>query len=391
MRRNTRTDLLAGTCGLVAVAAIIWLCLALYTQQFRSFEPLTIKSERAGLLMDAGADVRLHGVVIGRVGKVEADGSGATLTLEIQPDQLEAIPADSSVSIVPPTVFGAKYVELHPGRSAGAIGAGTVIDGANVTVEVNQTFDAAREALTRLNPVKLNAALSASASMVQGRGAQLGKLIIGANRLSRELATEVPDLGVAAALTGSTTRAYQPAVGDLVETLDSSGKVVANLSAHEAEVTAALLSIVGMADTLRSFLAINDPLLRALTSVMLPVAALLSKYAPEYKCVLEGVALNDRLLSAIMGGPDFGGTHRNAHATFMAQRGLPPYKYPENLPKVAAKSGPNCAGLPRVNGLTPYLNFDTGANPYPSKQDSVELGEVPLGLILFGPSGAGAR
>ena len=140
-------DATTGLVSFLVLGLVIWLCLALYSQAFRSYDVITVEADRTGLLMDPGADVKLHGVVVGRVGEVTADQDGATLTLEVDKGRLAEIPADATVRIVPPTVFGAKYVELRTATAPGgpALEPGTVISGARVTVEINQTFDAARQ------------------------------------------------------------------------------------------------------------------------------------------------------------------------------------------------------------------------------------------------------
>lgn len=395
-REEVSKDAVTGLVGILILAAIVWFCLALYTQSFRDYESVTVKSERAGLLMDPGADVKLHGVRVGQVGSVEADGDGATLVLEIDPDKLDKVPADATVSIVPPTVFGAKYVELKTDTAPGgpALQAGSTIGRARVTVEVNQTFDSARQALNRLEPVKLNAALSATAKMLDGRGKELGQLITATDRLTATLVDQVPAITASARGADQAARAYSPAIDDLIATLVNGGSVVENLNQQKGQLSTALTSISTFSQVFSAFLRTNETSLLGASAVLRPVTALLEKYAPEYNCVLKGVAYNDQLLSAIMGGPEFGGTHRNAHVTFMAQRGLPPYKYPQDLPKVAEASGPNCAGLPRVDGNPPYFNYDTGADAYPGDEDGFDIGDVPLGLILFGqqiPDPAGAK
>jgi len=386
MNLKLRRQHATGLVGLTVIVLVIWLCLALYAQAFRTYVQVTVISDRAGLLMDPGAAVKLNGVIVGRVGSVEPRGRAAELTLELDPERVEIVPADTAVSIVPTTVFGAKYVALSDldGAAATPISEGAVIEGARVNVEVNQTFDAAHQALGRLAPAKLNAALSAISELLDGKGDRLGQLIRAADALTSRLTDDADPLATDITLAGRAASDYEPAVDDLAITSQAGAAILMNLALHEAELQAALTTAVNVSDHVASVLRGNEAVVDELTEVLLPAAALAKSYAPSYECTLLGVAENDRLLSAIMGGPEFGGTHRNAHVTFMAQRGLPPYTYPNNLPRVAANSGPNCAGLPYVDGLPPYYNFDTGANPYVNGTDGVELGDVPIGLILFG-------
>ncbi len=60
----------------------------------------------------------------------------------------------------------------------------------------------------------------------------------------------------------------------------------------------------------------------------------------------------------------------------------------ENLPKVAAKGGPHCMGLPYIGfgNKAKYLVTDTNANPWQVRQPGhpVELGQASS-RSLFGP------
>jgi hypothetical protein len=69
--------------------------------------------------------------------------------------------------------------------------------------------------------------------------------------------------------------------------------------------------------------------------------------------------------------------------------GLERYRYPADLPKVAAKGGPHCAdqGLPHLtpNTKPPFLVTDVGANPAQYGNQGVLLNSDGLKQILYGP------
>lgn len=384
-------DATTGLVSFLVLGLVIWLCLALYSQAFRSYDVITVEADRTGLLMDPGADVKLHGVVVGRVGEVTADQDGATLTLEVDKGRLAEIPADATVRIVPPTVFGAKYVELRTATAPGgpALEPGTVISGARVTVEINQTFDAARQALDNIDAAKLNTTLSSTAEVLEGRGAELGRLIRASDELTGELVEQVPAIGASASAADRTARAYLPAADPFVATLSGAGEVVENLHANESALAAALQGVSSLSLSLAGFVRVNEAGLADTTGVLLPISAVLARYAPEYNCTLRGVAYNAKLVKAVAGGTEAGGSSRNAHVTLVISRSKPAYENPRDLPKVAASSGPNCQRLPQVNGFVPFQKFDTGADPHPSNDDSSSIGDVPLDLLLFGRSLSG--
>jgi hypothetical protein len=67
--------------------------------------------------------------------------------------------------------------------------------------------------------------------------------------------------------------------------------------------------------------------------------------------------------------------------------GLERYRYPANLPKVAASGGSQCLGLPVVppNTRPPFLIADVGANPAQYGNQGILLNSDGLKQALFGP------
>src|SRR3954453_7367634 len=80
---------------LLVVAALIWLTYALFSGTFRRSIPVTLTSDRAGLVMETNAKVKLRGVQVGRVAEITGGGAGpapVSLRLEIDRDQIDRIP-----------------------------------------------------------------------------------------------------------------------------------------------------------------------------------------------------------------------------------------------------------------------------------------------------------
>jgi len=115
-----------GLVALVVFALIVRLAIAVYNQDFVPSVPITIDTARAGLLMDPGAAVKMRGVVVGRVDKIDVHSDGVALKVNMDPELIGQVPANVAVSIVPPTVFGPKYIDLTEpaGPLASSIGAG---------------------------------------------------------------------------------------------------------------------------------------------------------------------------------------------------------------------------------------------------------------------------
>ena len=63
------------------------------------------------------------------------------------------------------------------------------------------------------------------------------------------------------------------------------------------------------------------------------------------------------------------------------------YRYPHNLPKVAAKGGPQCTDLPKVGfeQRPPFVISDIGANQAEYGNQGILLNSDGLKQALFGP------
>src|SRR5258706_6896530 len=86
------------------IIGLIMLTAALFNESFKSFIPVTLISDRSGLVMESGAKVKLRGVEVGKVSRVQGGKNPVRLTLEIDPDQIQHIPANVDAKIRSTTV-----------------------------------------------------------------------------------------------------------------------------------------------------------------------------------------------------------------------------------------------------------------------------------------------
>ena len=134
---------------------------------------MTVLSDRAGLMMNPGAKVKLHGAPVGTVASVEDIANGqAAIHLAIDPSRMRLLPANVLVDIVATTAFGAKFIQLIPPEdpSPQRLRAGQVLDAGRVTVEINTVFQQLTSVLAKIDPAKLNQTLGAIATSLNGRG-----------------------------------------------------------------------------------------------------------------------------------------------------------------------------------------------------------------------------
>jgi len=352
------------------VIAVSALTVVLFSGAARSFETLTVVSDRSGLVMENGAKVKLRGVQIGEVQSIgteaSAEGSGLSkLTLKIYPSDFTYLPSDVEAEIKSSTAFGAKYVDLivpDGGGSSQPLKPGAVLQSRNVTVEVNTVFQNLQSVVQSVDPAKLNSVLSAVAEAVRGKGDVIGQAISDSNDVLRAVNPRMPTIKQDWQLFGQTAEAYSNAADDIVSILDSFSTTSATIASHASALDAVLLSAVGFSQSGITVLGGNQPNLVRAMNVLDPTTALLTKYSPTYQCLFQGAQwFLDH------GGRDaLGGNGKSVIMDAALLFGDDPYRYPDNLPVVNAKGGPggkpSCGSLPDVSKNFPvkYLVTDTG-------------------------------
>lgn len=381
---------LVGLATLGAIAAIVALPVGVFQGRFTTTVPVTVVSQRAGLVMYPDAKVKMRGVQVGKVGTIETRSDGtAALQLQLDPAQLQRIPANVSARIASSTVFGAKFVELVPPPDPvpTRMHAGQILAGDHVTVEINTVFQQLVRVLDKIDPKKLNETLGAVSTAFNGRGHKIGQALTDFDKLLAEIEPSLTTLEHEAATMPPVFRSYADAAPDLTAALNATSTVSDSIVAERNSLDTFLLSAIGLADTGNEVLGDNRQGLTDLTRVLEPTAALLDKYHEELGCAIGG-------LVPFANSPPFNvpGIVITASFTLAKER----YRYPDHLPKVAARSDRSyCTelGLPDVppEYRVPALIADVGANPYEYGNQGILLNSDGLKQALFGPIGGPPR
>jgi phospholipid/cholesterol/gamma-HCH transport system substrate-binding protein len=346
------------------IIAIVWVCSALFAGSFNGYVPVTLTSDRTGLVMEPGAKVKLRGVEVGRVAAVTGGAGTTSLKLDMFPDQMRHIPANVQADIKATTVFGAKYVDLTAPNdpTQKRLTAGAVLVSRNVSTEVNTVFENLVGLLGQIDVSKLNATLTALADGVRGQGERIGEATTDANQVLLAINPRMDTITADWRSFKGFSDAYATAAQDILSTLDATSTTSTTITDHAKDLDAFLLNAVGFSNSGIELLAPNkDNLVNAINGLQ-PTADLLMKYNPEYTCLLVGAkAYLDN-----GGYATTGGNGRSSVVDAGLLLGDDPYQYPENLPIVAAKGGPGgkpgCGSLPDVAKNFPvrYTVTNTG-------------------------------
>jgi phospholipid/cholesterol/gamma-HCH transport system substrate-binding protein len=374
---------LAGLGTVVAIAAIIALAVALFQGSFNETVPVTVISDRAGLVMNPDAKVKMRGVQVGQVSSIEEGPDGtATLHLAMDKSQLHLIPSNVGVDITSSTVFGAKFVQLLPpdDPSPERMRDGQVLQGEHVTVEINTVFQRLVQVLDKIDPAKLNETLGAIAAAFNGRGEKIGQTASDFNAWLAKIEPSLPNLAHDIEAAVPTLNAYADAAPDLITTAEATTRISNSLVDEQENLDAFLVSTIGLADIGNDVVGGNRHALGEVLHLLVSTTDVLNRYNQSLWCGIGGLAVFAK--SPPLPTP---GVLTTASLLMGSER----YRYPKDLPKVAAKGCPYCQelGLPEVppEFRVPAIVSDTGANPYEYGNQGILLNSDALKQWLFGP------
>ncbi len=372
--KRSHVRIAAAILAALLLAATVFTYLS-YTAAFTPVDTVTVMSKRAGLVMEKDAKVKYRGIQIGQVKDIELAGDEAKLTLAIDSSQLRYIPSNARVRIGGTTVFGAKAVEFLPptGQADPPLRPGAEVKASEVQLEVNTLFQTLTDVLHKIDPVALNATLSALGEGLRGNGDDLGATLAGLNTYLQQLNPKLDTLQQDFQKTAVVGNIYADAGPDLVRVFDSLPTISKTVVDEKDNLNATLLATTGLANNGTATLqpAAND-FIAAIQRFRAPLKVA-GDYSPEIGCVLQGSA---KALDAF--APVIGGIRPGLFVASNFLPGAPAYTFPESLPYVNASGGPNCRGLPDVPSKqyggswyhTPFLVTDNAYVPF---QPNTEL------------------
>jgi len=360
--------------GVVLLLVCALVLVLVYLQFQGDFTPkteLTMVASRAGLVMEQGSKVTYNGVAIGRVAgisEIERDGKpAAKLMLDVNPKYIKLIPANVVANIEAATLFGNKYVSLtspdNPQQQR--ISPHDVIDVRSVTTEFNTLFETITSLAEKVDPIELNATLSALAQALNGLGGKFGESIVNGNHILAQLNPRMPQIRYDVRRFADLAEIYTRASPDLWSFLQNAVTTARTLNRQQHDLDAALLAAVGAGNTGEDIFARGGPYLVRGAADLVPTATLLDTYSPELFCMIRNFHdAAPKVANAVGGnGYSLAGAGTIAGAAN-------PYVYPDNLPRVNARGGPG--GRPgcwqtitRELWPAPYLVMDTGASLAP--------------------------
>lgn len=362
---------LAGLVLVLIAVAILVLVFFQFRGDFLPRTQLTMMADRSGLSTNPGGKVTYNGVEIGRIANIEEVTVGgkprAKFTLDVDPKYIELIPANVDAQIRATTVFGNKYVSFESPENPveQKITPDDVIEVSGVTTEFNTLFETVVSISEKVDPVKLNETLSATAQALDGLGDRFGQSIIHGNEILADINPQMPQIRYDTQQFAALADTYADASPDLWEFLRSAVTTTRTLHEQESNIDAALMASIGFGNTAGDVFERGGPYLVRGAEDLIPTSQLLNEYSPELLCTVRNFHDVAPKVADSLGG---NGYSLRAHAEVVGASN--PYVYPDNLPRVNASGGPEgkpgCwQELTRDLWPAPYLVMDTGASIAP--------------------------
>ncbi|MUM19382.1 MCE family protein [Mycobacterium sp. CBMA271] len=368
-RSRRRSVRLAGLVLVAVLAAATLLTYLAYNDAFADTKTITVLAPRAGLVTEEGGKVKFHGLQIGKIKSISYASEQAKLELAVNAKDLRQIPSNATVRIAGTTIFGAKSVEfLVPQQPSGSsLRPGATVTAEAVALEVNTVFENLTRLLGKIDPVNLNATLTAIGEGLRGNGDNFGQGLVELDQYLDQLNPKLPTLQQDFRKAGQVGQIYGDSAQDIVRILDNVPTLSRTIVDEQQELKATLLAAIGVGNSGYETLAPAEKDLTAALQRLRAPATLLGRYSPEFPCLFKAISK-----ALVTFAPLIGGVRPGLFLSNSFPLGAPVYTYPESLPVVNGSGGPNCRGLPDIPTKTqngswyraPFLVTDNAYIPY---------------------------
>lgn len=326
------------------VALLLWLAYARVNGDLGGDPTVAADVRNAGGALRPGSDVKIAGVIVGRVRSIgRGDDGMVRVEMSMPEDRLDEVPDNVEARILPATVFGTTYVDLvvHGGPSGTPLRAGATIpaDTTQGTLELQQALDDIDRLVTALGPAELNSAISSAAVALKGRGAKIGGLVDAADSYLAKITPELPQVRSDLRLLADNLEVVDEIAPDLLDATED-GLVTLDTVVEQRAAISAL--ITGGTTLARSTTELLDANTRRLVRMLDNSALLLdvlydNRRAGITDAISANIELGDKLPSAVREGflrtdlylqldappyytradrPDYGPSARTRPATF---------------------------------------------------------------------------
>lgn len=337
--------------GLVVVMAVSVLLGLLFLRSTGTFGgPAHLQAQLAdaGGSLGKDADVKVRGVIVGKVTGIERGPQGGVrVKLNIPGEKLDMIPANVVARILPATVFGTSFVDLTTNgkSSTGALQAGAVIpaDSTQGTLELQQALDDIDVLVKAVGPAELASAIGSAAQALDGRGAHIGESIDLANEYLGKLNPKLPLARADLRKLVANIELAQGVAPDLLQATNDALVAARTIVDQQASLATLISGGTALTDQANAFLSANQ--LKMVRFIQNSATLLDVVYANRHVGI-TGAIMTNRMLNAKLSTVVQHG-FINSSTSFLLN--VPPYYTSADCPRFGPARGDNCSGLGRAS------------------------------------------
>jgi virulence factor Mce-like protein len=332
-----------GLALLMSMVVFVGLCVAIYQRAFESTVDVLLRTPKTGNTLQADSDVKVRGVIIGRVASVSSSGDGANVQLAIQPDKAKMLPRNVSAQLLPKTLFGERYVSLEPPKAPAKarLASGDVItqDRTRSAVAVEQVLSDTMPVLQALHPDELAATLNSLNQALQGRGKPLGETLSQLNDYVQRMNPSLPQLKTDLHQVVGVAQHYDNAAPQLLTAMRNMTTTSRTLVDQRQNLSTMTKQLTTTSVDGEKFLRDNRKNLIQLNQSAVPTLDTASRYAPAFPCFMKGMANFVPRVNKVFGiGTNEPGLHIKLEVT--PNRGK--YEPGKDKPQWNDNRGPQC-------------------------------------------------
>lgn len=268
-----------------------------------------------------GSDVRVLGVTVGKVEKVEPEGTDVVVTMRYDKDV--QIPKDAKAVIVAPSVVGDRYIQLTPAYTSGPTLPNDATLGENrtaVPLELDDIYGSIDTLVKALGPngANKNGALTdllqQTANNLGGQGQKLHNTIESVGRLTQTLADNKNAIFGSARQLETFVHTLAKHDGTVRRFTTSLDQVSAELAGERSDLSSALRNLSTALGNVATFVKSNKHLLRTNITGLKNVLSVVVKQRDALNETLKvaPLALNNLYLTY---DPEAGTLNSNANLT----------------------------------------------------------------------------
>ena len=258
-----RVDLaVRGLIVLALIAALLELAYLRTSGSLGGDPVVSAQLRNAGGSLRKGSDVKISGVLVGKVrGISRGDNGGVRVDLAMFDADLADVPSNVEARILPATVFGTSFVDLvvygRPAKTALEKGAEIPADQTQDTLELQQALDDIDRLVKALGPAELQSAISSAATALDGRGDEIGHIVDVADRYLSRLTPRLPLARADLRKLADNLELVDDVAPDLLDATRDGLVTLRTIVTQRASITAIITGGTTLARTADSFVSSN--------------------------------------------------------------------------------------------------------------------------------------